>query len=170
MKGRKPKPTILKLLQGNAGHRALDPAAEPQAPPGVPECPSYLHPYAKEIWFAEAPALAKMHTLTLADCQIFINYCSQAGKVRAAMERQAAVALALEVETGAKKKFWLTQQLQMAEKSEREAARLVDKFAVQLGIGASNRSRIRRPADENQTELPLGEGAFAQAARLAAGA
>lgn len=170
MRGRKPKPTVLKLLQGNAGHRKLDPAAEPQPTPGVPECPSYLPPYAKEIWYAEAPELARMHTLTLPDVQIFLNYCSQAGKVRSAMERQAEFTAALARETGAKKRFLLVQQLQGAEKAEREAARLVDKFAVQLGIGASNRSRIKRPADDGQTELPLGEGAFAAATRLAHGA
>lgn len=170
MRGRKPKPTVLKILEGNAGHRRLDVAAEPQAPAGIPECPSYLHPYAQEIWFAEAPALAKMHTLTLADAQIFVNFCSQAGKVRHAMERQNAIAAQLARETGPRKRIWLEQQLQSAEGSERHAARLVDKFAVQLGIGASNRSRIRPPADDGQTELPLGTGAFAAAARLASGA
>lgn len=170
MKGRKPKPTALKLLEGNAGHRKLDPSAEPQAPAGIPECPPYLHAYAKEIWFAHAKMLADMGTLTLADVQIFASYCSQSAKVRLACESQNVLREGLVTETGARKRLWLMQQLQMAEKSEREASRLLDRFAVQLGIGASNRARIKITKDDGQTDLGSVDSSFAHAMRLAHGA
>ena len=37
-RGRKPKPTALKLLEGNPSRRALN-KNEPQPPTSIPECP-----------------------------------------------------------------------------------------------------------------------------------
>jgi len=49
MRGRKPKPTQLKLLEGNRGHRPIN-GAEPKPPGAQPTCPTHLSPTAKAEW------------------------------------------------------------------------------------------------------------------------
>ena len=49
MRGRKPKPTRLKLIEGNRGKRPLNPR-EPRPQPKVPTCPAHLCPAAKAEW------------------------------------------------------------------------------------------------------------------------
>ena len=47
--GRRPKPTHLKLIQGNPGKRSLN-DAEPNPPRGVPSPPDHMTSAAKEAW------------------------------------------------------------------------------------------------------------------------
>ena len=48
-RGRPPKPTALKILEGNRGKRALN-TDEPKPKSGAPKCPSFLSPEAKKEW------------------------------------------------------------------------------------------------------------------------
>ena len=47
MAGRKPKPTALKKLEGNPGKRKLN-TKEPVPDKGMPDCPKWLLPEAKQ--------------------------------------------------------------------------------------------------------------------------
>ena len=49
MAGRKPKPTALKKLEGNPGKRKMN-TKEPVPGKGMPDCPKWLLPEAKEEW------------------------------------------------------------------------------------------------------------------------
>lgn len=49
MRGRKPKPTNLKILEGNPGKRPLN-LKEPKPLQIAPECPKWLKTLAKDIW------------------------------------------------------------------------------------------------------------------------
>jgi P27 family predicted phage terminase small subunit len=49
MRGRKPKPTALRLIEGNASKRPLN-AREPKPSVKVPTCPAHLNPSAKAEW------------------------------------------------------------------------------------------------------------------------
>ena len=68
MAGRKPKPTKLKLLQGNPGRRPIN-KNEPEPRPGIPRIPKWLkaHPTAVKEWRREAKILNEMGVLTLAE-------------------------------------------------------------------------------------------------------
>lgn len=69
MAGRKPKPTFLKLLQGNPGKREL-PQNEPQPakPKGaVPKAPRHLSDPARKQWRVVAKQLAGANILTELD-------------------------------------------------------------------------------------------------------
>ncbi len=46
-RGRKPKPTALKVLEGNPGKRPLN-LNEPKPEKKAPKCPSWLEPEAKK--------------------------------------------------------------------------------------------------------------------------
>ena len=66
MRGRKPKPTVLKLLDGNPGKRPLN-DREPTAPQGIPEPPNWLDDEARAEWFRTVKVLADMGVMSLAD-------------------------------------------------------------------------------------------------------
>lgn len=48
-RGRKPKPTAVKVLEGNPGKRSLN-TAEPKPEKKAPRCPSWLEDEAKKEW------------------------------------------------------------------------------------------------------------------------
>ena len=56
MRGRKPKPTRLKLIEGNPGRRPIR-GHEPQPPASQPTCPAHLSPTAKAEWKRLAQSL-----------------------------------------------------------------------------------------------------------------
>ena len=66
MAGRRPKPTTLKILEGNPGHRRLN-LQEPKPPKGVPVCPIGLNEKSQETHAALAAQLNAMGVLTDAD-------------------------------------------------------------------------------------------------------
>jgi len=85
--GRKAKPTSLKLLQGNAGKRAIN-ADEPQGNElkAVPQPPDWLADYAKEAWRKLAPWLVGAKILTASDLHNLEAFCSAYNRWRLAEE------------------------------------------------------------------------------------
>jgi P27 family predicted phage terminase small subunit len=73
MIGRKPKPTALKLLAGNPGHRPLN-ADEPK-PSGTPTCPEHLNETANSEWNRISGELSALGLLTLVDRAALAAYC-----------------------------------------------------------------------------------------------
>ena len=84
-RGRKPKPTALKILEGNPGKRPLN-ENEPIPPKGNIKCPSWLLPEAKKEWKRLAPSLEVMGVLTMADLKAFEGYCQAYARWREAEE------------------------------------------------------------------------------------
>ena len=82
-RGRKPKPTALKKLEGNPGKRPLT-ELEPLPPISVLRCPNWLLPEARKEWRRLAPALINMGVLTLADAIPFAAYCTAYARWREA--------------------------------------------------------------------------------------
>ena len=66
MRGRRPKPTRLKVLTGNPGKRRMN-KHEPKPEPAVPECPNELGPVARREWDRLASELGKLKILTALD-------------------------------------------------------------------------------------------------------
>ena len=81
MKGRKPKPTALKILAGKPGHRPL-PKFEPK-PAGIAMMPQWLNPVASMVWEELAPGLQKVGLLTSADAEQFGQLCTLIAEYRA---------------------------------------------------------------------------------------
>jgi len=75
----------MKVLEGNPGKRHL-PAREIQPAPIAPECPGWLHPYAKEEWARLAPKLERLGMLTELDEAAFAGYCEAYARWREASE------------------------------------------------------------------------------------
>jgi len=70
----RPKPTVLKLLQGNPGRKALN-KREPKPAAGVPEMPAHLSVGAKQFWKMQGPRLARIGCLTVVDGEAFAALC-----------------------------------------------------------------------------------------------
>ena len=84
-RGRKPKPTALKVLEGNPGKRPLN-DHEPIPPKGELKCPSWLLPEATKEWKRLAAALEAMGVLTIADRTAFAGYCQAYARWKEAEE------------------------------------------------------------------------------------
>src|ERR1035437_10901768 len=74
MKGRKPKPTHLKLVTGNAGRRPLN-MDEPKPPRGRPSAPAHISDKARETWGYVSGLLDDMGVLTRADALALEGLC-----------------------------------------------------------------------------------------------
>ena len=73
-RGRKPKPTPLKILEGT---QRGAPKREPSAPPGAPPMPKRLNvePLAVEKWNELVPLLLGMNVLTTGDGEALATLC-----------------------------------------------------------------------------------------------
>lgn len=85
IRGRKPKPTAIKVLEGNPGKRLLN-EHEPVPPKAVLKCPSWILPEAKKEWRRLAPSLESMGVLTMADLSAFTGYCQAYARWKEAEE------------------------------------------------------------------------------------
>lgn len=69
-----PKPTNLKLLQGNPGKRPLN-ENEPQPPRKIPMCPDHLDEIARKRWEDLSSMLFDLGLLTEIDGDALAAYC-----------------------------------------------------------------------------------------------
>lgn len=89
MRGRKPVPTVLKLLRGNPGKRAINPD-EPLPNPLPTQCPEELDdPVAQEEWRRTiVPAIeigqitAQERTEAIAHCELWATWRSQIAEAK----------------------------------------------------------------------------------------
>ena len=142
MRGRKPKPTHLKVIEGNPGKRPLN-KREPTPASGRPQPPGHLCTEAKAEWQRVSKVLHAIGVLTTLDRAALAVYCQAWGRwVRAevALEKMAANDL-------------VTRALLMRTKSgntiqnplvgtANKAMGAVMKAASELGMTPSVRSRI----------------------------
>ena len=133
-RGRKPKPTALKKLEGNPGGRAMN-TREPVPPAGTPACPEWLEPEAKKEWNRLAGALIEMGVLTEVDLTAFAGYCQAYARWKEAEEFLSKHGSIVRTPNG-----YLQQvpQVTIAPTNRRDMM----KFAEQFGLTPSSRSRI----------------------------
>jgi P27 family predicted phage terminase small subunit len=81
--GPKPKPTKLKLLEGNPGKRKLN-KNEPRPANISSTCPDWLLDGAKKEWKRLSPQLEALGILTDIDRAAFAGYCQSFAKWKAA--------------------------------------------------------------------------------------
>ena len=74
MRGRRPKPTRIKLLTGNPGRRPFNPD-EPKPEISLPECPAELGPTARKEWDRMIGELGPLRILTHLDRAALAAYC-----------------------------------------------------------------------------------------------
>jgi len=134
MRGRKPKPAALKILEGNPGKRRIN-GSEPRPPQGQPSCPAHLSPSAKAEWKRLAQTLNKVGLLTQVDRAALAAYCQSYGRWVEAERRLAETPALLKTPAGyVQPSPWLAISAKQLE--------LMAKFMAELGLTPSTRSRL----------------------------
>jgi len=85
MKGRKPKPSHLKVISGNPGKRPIRTNPQPQ-PMSFDEPPKWIGKYGQELWKDRAPELIELGILTKADLPMWSILCCTWNMFREALE------------------------------------------------------------------------------------
>lgn len=144
-RGRKPKPTHLKIVIGNPGRRPLkEDAIQPEVRDEPPAAPAFLKGEARAEWKRLAPALCTLGLLSILDMGAFASYCLAFGrlvqteKLLANLAQQDASgrdAILIKTKTGGvaiNPAIWLA----------RASASDVVRYAAEFGFTPSSRSRI----------------------------
>jgi P27 family predicted phage terminase small subunit len=154
--GRRPKPTALRVLQGNPGKRPFN-QLEPKVPEGPVEKPKGLSVVAGKVWDSLAPVCLHMGTLTVADTEPFARLCELTASAREASRQKDAPGFAM---------FTLSQDYNGADKVgihaairvERETAIALRPYYEYFGLTPSSRARIQVP---KKVEEPVSKWAGA---------
>lgn len=148
MAGRPPKPTKLKILQGNPGKRAL-PKGEPQPTLGIPTRPAWLSPEAKREWNRVVRELDALGLLAHVDRALLAAYCECWGQyVDAVKSLRKAGTLTFTTDKG-----YIAQRPEIG-----IAKAMVEKMmqlSARFGFTPSDRSKMSMP--EVKEEDPFAE-------------
>jgi len=150
-RGRKPKPTRLKILHGNPGKRALN-DQEPQPPSAVPRCPSHLTKEARTEWRRLVKHLDPIGLVTHLDRSLLAAFCQAWGDWVTAQQMIAQTGFLVKDRDGELRR---NPCCFISIKAVEQMCRL----GPLLGLDPTSRTRIkvqpRGPADE--MEALLGE-------------
>jgi len=134
MRGRKPKPTRLKLIEGNPGKRPLN-LREPHAQPKAPTCPAHLSPTAKAEWKRLCSELFYLGILTAGDRAAMAAYCQSYGRWVEAEKRLAETPTLIKLPSGyIQQSPWLTIANKQLE--------LMHRYMSELGLTPTARTRV----------------------------
>jgi P27 family predicted phage terminase small subunit len=143
MRGRRPKPTRLKVLTGNPGKRPLN-INEPRPEAAVPECPVELGPVARREWDRLAVELSSLRILTNLDRAALAAYCGAY-----AMWAEATEAIQ-KFGTMVKSPSGYPQQSPYVAVANRQAE-IMMRIASEFGFTPASRSRITTPPKDERT-------------------
>jgi P27 family predicted phage terminase small subunit len=143
MRGRRPKPTRLKVLTGNPGKRPLNPG-ELAPEPAVPECPAELGPVAHREWDRLVGELAALRLLTNLDRAALAAYCGAYALWAESMEAIQKYGTMIKSPSG-----YPVQSPYVAIANRQ--AEIMMRIASEFGFTPVSRSRILTAAPEEPT-------------------
>jgi len=144
MRGRKPKPTNLKILQGNPGKRRFNPD-EPKLIPEVPSCPDWLDDKAQQEWHRLVPVLQKAGLLTIIDGMALAAFCALLSRWAQAEDAIRREGMMLTTPNGCVQK-------NPAVTIARECLQLIRTFCTEFGLTPSSRAKV------SVAEVPEADG------------
>ncbi len=144
VRGRKPKPTRLKVLEGNPGKRPLN-RNEPKPKVGIPRCPEHLSDEAKREWRRVSGSLAEMGLLSRIDRAALAAYCQAWGRWVEAEEALRKYGVMIKSPSGFPMQ---SPYLAIANKAMEQMRAMLTEF----GMSPSSRTRVH--ADPNLTRDP----------------
>ncbi len=144
-RGPAPKPTKLRILEGNPSKRPLN-AAEPEPLAGEPRMPSDLDRFGRRVWRWAVTQLGAMQLLTQADAEALTDLCRVASVERRAWEAVKAKDLTFKTLAG-----YIQQRPEVGVllKSVQIKRTLLGEF----GLTPASRSRIEMPGQQETDEL-----------------
>jgi P27 family predicted phage terminase small subunit len=146
-RGRKPKPTAVKELEGNPGKRPLN-ELEPKPHRKAPKCPTWLDVEAKREWRRVAKQLEELGVLTEVDMAAFAGYCEAYARWKEAEEFISKHGTIVKTPSG----YW--QQVPQVSIAQ-TYLKIMIKFCEQFGLTPSSRSRIIVDKGPNEVYDPM---------------
>lgn len=148
MKGRKPKPTKLHILNGNPSKLDLKEKIRTEPKPLLiaPECPKELSPKAKEIWNRFYPEMERMGILAYIDEMAFAGLCQNYAIYLGTEKFLEENGRVMRTRSGAIK---ARPEVAIAN----NALNFVKAFASEFGLTPSSRGRISLPGEELDDEF-----------------
>jgi P27 family predicted phage terminase small subunit len=143
MRGRRPKPTRLKLLTGNPGKRPLN-EDEPRPEAVIPDCPAELGAVARREWDRLVGELAALRLLTNLDRAALAAYCGAYGMWAEATEAIQKFGTMVKSPTG----FPIQSPYVFIANRQAE---IMMRIASEFGFAPASRSRISTPTDNQPT-------------------
>ena len=137
MKGRKPQPTNIRLITGNAGKRAV-PEDVPELPvvAALPDPPEQLSQQARVYWPELAKQLRNMRVLTDADLPALAMLCESYATYWEAMEGVRTHGI---ISVTPNKYIVRSEYLNTASKAMSECLKILTEF----GLTPSSRTKVR---------------------------
>jgi len=141
--GRRPLPTAVKKLRGNAGKRKLN-DAEPKPKPGDPEMPEGLSAAAAAEWRSIAPELRQLGVLTKIDGKALAAYCHAFARwMEAEVEIRRLGIVVMEPIFNGERFLGCKYKKNPAVTISETAQKIMKAFLVEFGMTPSSRSRVR---------------------------
>ena len=143
-RGPPPKPTRLRMLDGNPSKRPIN-QRDPQPRKDTPRCPSWLSPEAKKVWKQMVPELRKMGVLTVVDGAALAGFCQVSVRWRQAEEflDQHGQVYPLRDEKGNVRCMQQFPQVSIA----RNLLQILRGFYQEFGMTPASRTRIQLPGE-----------------------
>ena len=141
----KPKPTALRVLQGNPGKRAL-PKDEPILEVEKPRAPATLSPAAKKHWPKVVERLAAAKVMTRLDVDALALYCEHYAQWATANEKLLDHGMIEYTDRGPIQSPWLM--------ISQKAAEAMRKLLIEFGMTPSARTRVQKVPDDNKGKDP----------------
>lgn len=153
MPGRRPKPTVLKLVEGNRGKRAVN-KKEPKPKRVVPSCPAYLDDSGKVAWGRLSVLLDRMGVLTEADTSALERLCDCYTDIlesRDLIRRDGRTYTTMDMNRNTLiKANPAVAQLRAADSQFKS-------YLVEFGLTPAARSKVHATPDDNDKKDPLAE-------------
>lgn len=155
-KGRKPKPTHLKVVRGNPGRRAL-PENEPMPKRKRPDKPKGLGPYASKLWDKVSEEAFDMGVLTSADgaalrmmCEVWERFY----QANDAINRNGGMFYSSESVHEAGGKIVVKELIKThpAVRIAADASKELRGWMAEFGLTPSSRSRIEKALDDDEED------------------
>lgn len=145
MRGRKPKPTEMKKLEGNPGKRALN-NKEPKPEKAIPDCPQHLKGPARTEWSRITKELFTLGVLSRVDRASLVAYCQAwADYVNACKRVEKEGAVIISDKGGMYQNPWVSIKNSSMDRMVR--------ISSEFGMTPSSRSRIKVEAPSEEDEM-----------------
>ncbi len=145
MRGRKPKPTAVKQLNGNPGKRALN-KKEPEYPCLGSTPPDFLDEHGQKEWRRVFPMLSAIKVIKAPEAALLAAYCGAFADFYKLSELSKGKGFIVKAPNGCP---MISPLFQALSKARTEMVRLM----AELGITPSSRSRVAAEKEEESDPL-----------------
>lgn len=149
MKGRKPKPTALKILSNNPGKRPLN-KAEPKYPTLGDKPPEFLGDIAQEEWRRVFPILSAAKVIKAPEAALLTAYCEAFETYQRAADMSRGKGFIVKAPNGCP---MISPLFTVLSRARADMVRLM----AELGITPSSRSRVQAEQDDDDDGNPFSE-------------